>query len=184
MQPGDADVVEPARREAVGARASTRHSSATGRSAVPAATTSTSAVRLGGGAPVQHAAALLDGRAVLGHDGLGLVVGRPGQQHGRGAVGEQLADDAHALLGRLARPVHGLGQALAQAAVVVDEGVTDVGERQPAQAAHDLVGVDATGSEVVEQRPQRRFVHPAMLPDAWPSPPGDRSHRHRGARRQ
>ena len=113
-------------------------------------------------------------RAVLGDDGLGLVVGGPGQQHRRRAVVEQLADDAHALLGRLARPVHRLGHALAQRAVVVDEGVADVGERQPLQPAHDLVGVDAPGREVVEQRPQRRFVHGAMLPDRRRDPTGPR----------
>ena len=55
-------------------------------------------------------------------------------------MGEQLADDAGALLGRLARPEHRLGHALAQGAVVVDEGVADVGERQPAQPGDDLVG--------------------------------------------
>ena len=69
-----------------------------------------------------------------------------------------------ALLGRLARPVDRLGHALAQGAVVVDEGVADVGERQPPQPADDVVGVDAAGGEVVEQRPQGRFVHASMLP--------------------
>ena len=78
---------------------------------------------------------------------------------GAAAVVEQLADDRDALLGRLAGAVHRFRQALAQGPVVVDEGVADVGERQPPQPSHDVVGVDAPGREVVEQRPQRRFVH-------------------------
>jgi len=48
--------------------------------------------------------------------------------------------------------------------VVVDEGVADVGERQPLQPPDDLLGIDAAGLEVVEQRSQRRFVHGPMLP--------------------
>ena len=79
--------------------------------------------------------------------------------------GEQLADDAHALLGRLAGSVHGLRQALAEGAVVIDEGVAEIGEREPAQAGDDLVGVDSAGGQVVEQCAQRRFVHRSMLPD-------------------
>ena len=61
-------------------------------------------------------------------------------------MGEQLADHAHALLRRLAGAVDGLRQTLAKGAVVVDEGVADVGERQPLQPADDLVGVDAPRS--------------------------------------
>ena len=122
--------------------------------------------------PVQQRAAVVPGRAVLGEHRLHLVVGGPREQHGSGAVGEQLADDAHALLGRLARPVDGLGHALAQLAVVIDERAADVGERQPAQAADDVVGAAPAGRQVVEQRPQRRFVHRPMLPE------------HRGAIRQ
>ena len=76
-------------------------------------------------------------------------------------MGEQLGDDAHTLLGRLARSVDGLGEPLTQGAVVVDEGVADIGERQPLEPADDLVGVDASGLELVEQLPQRPFVHHA-----------------------
>ena len=115
---------------------------------------------------VQQRPALLEGRAVLGEDGLGLVLRSPGQQHGAGAVGEQLGDDPHALLRRLARPVDGLGHPLAQGAVVVDEGVTDIGERQSPQPAHDLVEVHRARPQFVQQGPQRGFVHRDMLPDA------------------
>ena len=61
--------------------------------------------------------------------------------------------------GVLPGPYTASGMPWRSAAVVVDEGVADVGERQPPQPAHDLVGVDPTGGEIVEQRPQRRFVH-------------------------
>ena len=54
--------------------------------------------------------------------------------------------------------------------VVVDEGVADVGERQPPQPAHDVVGVDPAGGQFVEQRPQRRFVHRPMLPETSADP--------------
>ena len=42
--------------------------------------------------------------------------------------------------GCLARPVDGLGQALAQRPVVVDAGEAEVGEGQPAQRGHGVVG--------------------------------------------
>ncbi len=131
-----------------------------GRSAVPAATTSTRPARVvdrlrgtAGSRPAARAGPCSATTALAWSSDARV------SSTGAGAVVEQLADDAHALLGRLARPVHRLRHALAQGAVVVDEGVADVGERQPPQPAHDLVGVDAPGGQVVEQRPQRRFVH-------------------------
>ena len=174
VQPGDADVVEAVRREAVGGereRALVGHR-AVGRSRRddqhPAG-----AVR--GGLAVEDVAALDPTGAVLGGDGFELVVVGPGQQDGPGAVGEQLADDAHALLGRLARPVHGLGHALAQRPVVVDEGVAEVGERQPGEGGDDVVGGAPPGLQVGQHRPQGRLVHAAMLPpksrgDCVPTP--------------
>ena len=102
----------------------------------------------GGGPPDDRGEA-----AVLGHRaraeasrdagrrrGLDLVVVGPGEQDGRVRSGQQLGDDRGALLGRLARPVDGLGQALAQVAVVVDPGEAQVGEGQPPQLAHGVVG--------------------------------------------
>ena len=61
-------------------------------------------------------------------------------EHRPVAVGEQLGDDAGALLGRLARAEDCLRHALAEGAVVVDEGAADVGEGQPAQPGDRLVG--------------------------------------------
>ena len=160
MQAGHADVGEP-----VGAKpwapSVSRHSSATGRSAVPAVTTSDAWPAGSASAPgTAGSRRCWRGRAGLGDDGLRLVVVGPGEQHRAGAVGEQLADDAHALLGRLARAVDGLGQALAQRPVVIDEGVAEVGERAAGcRRADGVVGVDPPGGDVVEQRPQGRFVH-------------------------
>jgi hypothetical protein len=48
--------------------------------------------------------------------------------------------------------------------MVVDEGVAEVGERQPAEPGDDLVGTDAAGDQLVEQGAQRRFVHGAHSP--------------------
>ena len=163
VQPGDADVVEAVRCEAVGGE---REQALVGDGSVGRAggdDEHAPGSRLGRW-PVEQAPSLLHAGAVLGDDGLDLVVGCPRQQHRRRAVVEQLADDAHALLRRLARSVDGLGQPLAQGPVVVDEGVADVGERQPLQPADDLVGVDAPGLQLVEQRPQRLFVHAPILP--------------------
>ena len=104
-------------------------------------------------------------------------------------AGQQLADDADALGGGLSRTVDGFGQALAQGAVVVDHGVAEFGERQPAQPAHDLVGVDAPGGQLVEQRSKGGFVHngsilPAhdrrRLPASHDRLPGTVRHLYRG----
>ena len=78
---------------------------------------------------------------------------------------EQLADDAHALFGRLARPVDRLRHALAERPVVVDERVAEVGERQPAQARDGLVGRHLAGADAVDQRPQRGLVHRPCVAD-------------------
>ena len=43
--------------------------------------------------------------------------------------------------------------------MVVDEGVADVGEREAPQRGDGVVGSHAPGRHVVEQRPQRRFLH-------------------------
>ena len=72
---------------------------------------------------------------------------------------EQLGDDAHALLGCLARPVHRFRHALAERAVVVDERVAEVGERQPREARRGLVGRHLAGPDALDQRPQRGIVH-------------------------
>ena len=42
---------------------------------------------------------------------------------------------------------------------MVDQGVSDIGERQPPERGDGIVGADAAGGHVVEQCPQRRFVH-------------------------
>ena len=94
-----------------------------------------------------------------GEHGLRLRLVHPGQQHRPAAVLEQLADDAGALLGRLARAVDRFRQALAQPAVMVDAGIAEIGEGQPAQRPDGIVGGNAAVAHVLEQRSQRRFVH-------------------------
>ena len=90
-----------------------------------------------------------------------------GEQHRAGAVGEQLADDAHALLGGLARPVDRLGHALAQGAVVVDEGVAEVGERQAAQAARRRRRRRRAPARTSSSSARSvGLVHGAIVPDA------------------
>ena len=84
---------------------------------------------------------------------------------GAGAVGEQLADDAHALLGRLARAVDGLGHALAQRAVVVDERVADVGERQPRSGATASSALTRPAARSSSSARSAGSSTRAMLPD-------------------
>lgn len=81
---------------------------------------------------------------MFGQGGFGLIVGRPGDDDRTGAVGEQLAHDAHNLLGCLAGPVHGFGLTLAQRTVVVDASVAQVGKRQAAQLRNGVIGRDRT----------------------------------------
>jgi hypothetical protein len=88
-------------------------------------------------------------------------------------VGQQLADDPHALLGRLPRSVDRLRHALAQRPVVVDERVTEVGERQPAQSRDGVIGRHDPAAQIVDEATQRRFVHPAMLPEDAPTSVSD-----------
>ena len=80
-------------------------------------------------------------------------------------MGDQFGDDAGALLGRLAWPEDRLRHPLAQGPVVIDERPADVGEGQPPQPGDGIVGGDPPGREVVEHRPQRRFLHAPTLPD-------------------
>ena len=161
MQAGHADVGDPRRLDAVG-RQRVAHSSATGRSAVPAVTTRT---RSGRGAPAATRAWCLAvrrpgcGRAPrLACSGVG-----PGQQHGCRAGVEQLGDDGRALLRGLARAVHRLGHSLAQRPVVVDPGEAEIGVGQAAQRRDGVVGRDRAGAHVVEQPPDGCLVHVTIL---------------------
>ncbi len=117
----------------------------------------------GGRRAVQQAAGGGESRADRRLDGLHLVAGDAGDENRPVAVRQQLGDDPGALLGCLARAEHCFGHALAQGPVVVDEGVADVGERQPAQPDDHLIGADPSGREVVEHLPQRRLLHPAIV---------------------
>ena len=80
---------------------------------------------------------------------------------------DQLGDDPHALLGGLAGPVDRLGHALAERSMMVDEGIAEIGERQPPQAGDRLVGGDGAGPQAVDQRPQGGLVHAVMLAEIW-----------------
>ena len=84
----------------------------------------------------------------------------------RGLAAQQLAHDGRALLGRLALPVDGLGQALPQVTVVVDLGESEVGEGKPPQPVHGLVGRARPRAHVGEQALQCGFVHDVHYP-AW-----------------
>ena len=74
-------------------------------------------------------------------------------------MGEQLADDPDALLGRLAGSVHRLRHALPERTVVVDEGIAEIGEGQPPQPGDGVVGRQFAGADGVDHRPQLGLVH-------------------------
>src|SRR5439155_23573892 len=88
-------------------------------------------------------------------------------------LGQQLVHDRRALLGCLARRVDGLGQPLAQLAVVIDARKAEVGERQPAQPGDGVVGAQRAGADVVEEVAQGVLVHGFTIlpPMATASPP-------------
>ena len=65
-------------------------------------------------------------------------------------VGEQLSDNAGALLGGLAGAVDRFGKPLAQSAVVVDAGVAEVREGEVTNHANGVVGCHSTRGDVVE----------------------------------
>ena len=147
------------------------HSSATGRSAVPAVSTSTRPVRSGAGrqveggqpaacrrstAPVARRPAPLAAAAWSGSARVSRT-GPPGSS-------EQLDHYPGALLGGLPGAVDGLGQPLAQRPVMIDPGEAEVGEGQPPQAAHGVVGRACARGHVVEQLAELRLVHQAHYP--------------------
>ena len=146
MYAGHADVVEPGRGDAVGGE---DRGALVGDAQVRGA---------GDGFRVVVAAA-----GVVGQRRVDLVVGGAGQQDRPVAHAQQLGDDRRALGRRLARGIDRLGQPLADGAVVVDPGVTEVGERQPAQFGDGVVGVALAAGDVVEQLPEVVCVHRSIL---------------------
>ncbi len=105
VEAGDSDVVEPGRFEPVGGE---RQDALVGDGSVRRSgrDDEDSSIANDGRWAVEHRPALGQTGSVFGDDRLQLVVGGSGQEDGPGAVGEQLTDDAHALLRRLAWPVH------------------------------------------------------------------------------
>ena len=88
------------------------------------------------------------------------AAGISGQMPGhRFTVGEEFGDDAHHLIRRLARAVDRFRHALAQRAVVVDDGVSDVAEGEAAQRCHCVVGAQAAAADAVEQLTDVGLVH-------------------------
>ena len=127
------------------------HSSATTRSAVPAVTTTTAS---GGPAPAATPpwSRVTDAARVGGqHGGDLLAVARLSTTGGHpdpGPVSPPARSSPtipHALGGTLSWTIDGLRQPLPERPVVVDHGVAELREGQPAQPAHHLVGVDGSG---------------------------------------
>ncbi len=79
-------------------------------------------------------------------------------------LGEKFDHDPRALLGSLPRSVHGLGQPLAQVAMVVDPRIAEIGEREAPEPADGIVGWTCARSHVVEKLSKRGLVHQAHYP--------------------
>ena len=88
---------------------------------------------------------------------------RTGQKHRPGGVREQLAHDGHALLGRLTLAVHRFRHALANGAVMIDQRVAHLRERQPPQLRDCVVGRDRADAHTIDQLLQLALVHPAIV---------------------
>ncbi len=93
-----------------------------------------------GGAAPQHRGVRGFGHTVRGLERLALILVHPRHQNGTIAVVEQLGHDPHALLGRLARRVHGLGCALPNVSMMVHQRVPHISERKASQAGRGIVG--------------------------------------------
>ncbi len=162
VETGDADVGEPVGFEAVGAQREhgfVEHGHVGGAGADREHTERSEGL---GQAP-GHAARSDDALGMLGEHRLALVVVGAGEEHWTVVVFEHLGHDPRALLGRLPGSVDGLGQTLAQRAVVVHQRVADVGEWQPSQFRDRLVGRGGPRPDVVDQLTESRLVHTAIL---------------------
>ena len=165
VEAGDTDVGHPVGRETVCLEG---HDTLVDHGDVAGAGTddedARSAVRLGS-APQQAPAPSLGAGMRSGHC-CGDVVADPREQHGSAVPRQEFADDGDALVGRLALAVDGLGHALPQGPVVVDEGVAHLGERETPQSGHGIVGRDRSRAHTLDQIGQCRLVHLTILPDA------------------
>ena len=72
---------------------------------------------------------------------------------------KQLAHNRDALFRRLAFAVNGLGHSLTNRAVVIDQGVADLGKRQATKLRDGVVGRDRAGAHIVNQLLQLALVH-------------------------
>ena len=100
-----------------------------------------------------------------GETGVDLVGIGPGEHDRTGApVGPKGRDDGRALLGGLARGVHGFGHALAQGPVVVDPGEAEIGVGEAPQSAQGVVRSDRAAPHAVQQLPEVGFLHLTILP--------------------
>ncbi len=101
--------------------------------------------------------------AVSAEHGVGLMVVDAREDHRRGIATEELPDDGHALLGRLAGGVHRLGGSLPQCPVMVDARKAEIGERKAPQNGDGVVGPARAGPDLVEQEAQGGLVHSPIL---------------------
>ena len=80
-------------------------------------------------------------------------------------LGEQFGHDGRALAGLLAGGEDGLGHALTERPMMIDPGEAEIGEREPAQRSHHVIGGDGAGLQSIEQFPQVDLVHGSILAD-------------------
>ncbi len=89
----------------------------------------------------------------------------PGQENRSAAIGhEQLRDDRSALRRRLAWPVHGFRQALAERSVMIHFRKAQLCEGQSPQPSHGVVRRTRARSQVVYQSPDFELVHGYYYP--------------------
>src|SRR6266852_9470714 len=99
-----------------------------------------------------------------GGDGGILFLGSPGREH-VAAVGRQASEDVRHLARRFALGKNHLGHALAQGAMVVDLGETEVLKGQVTQALDGVVGREALFADLLEQPAKGLGIHADVIVD-------------------
>ena len=154
---GDADRLDPVRTKCENRFVDHRHVGGTGRHHEYSPTRP----RLGF-AP-EHRRVRHGRGTVRGFQCFALIFMHTRNEHRARAVLQQFGHYAHALLGRLTGRVHSLGRSLSNVAMMIDERITHIGERQPRQPGHGIIGRYSTRRYVVEKRSQAVDVHVFML---------------------
>ena len=160
---GDADVGDASSGRTPWASSTAAHSSATGRSAVPAVMTSTCSRRSAVSGRHTSVLPLRRRRGCASSAAAAWSSSTRVSSTGRVPAAQQLADDRGALVGRLARAVDRLGQPWRSARWWSTRAKPRSANGQPTEHGDGFVGIDDARAHVVEQISKGGFVHVTIL---------------------